>query len=263
MSDPMKFEFKLIDLMSAPASTISKTLAAATLAMKNAKPAGDALTATELKTAIAAAKQATETRRLTVELAGYVKQLDPATAKTKRLTVEMGNMFHSFAGFRQNADGGWTLNLADGLGAVANVAQRLAGDFVDLTNKALDAAAAGDKTKRAFDIKLGGGASGDLLAWLDKVAEKSNGIYTKAQLRQQGGILAQAGIAGDSAKNIIAASHSVAAGGGSADSAIEEFANLRVNKQFGDPSSLGFTTGADDSDSAAFRPNATRPSFSV
>lgn len=242
MSDPLKFEFRLLDLMSAPAATIAKTLTAANVAMKNAKPAGDALTVAELKNAIAAAKDATETRRLAIELAGYTKQLLPAEKDTKALTTEMGNMIKSFAGFRQNAEGGWILNVAEGFEHVLGVVGRISGALVDVATNALKVGAAGEKTKTAFNLNLGDKAGQEVTDYIANVAKASRGLYTIKELSEGVLPLARSGIGIGQIDKMVAASQSIEARGGNVNEALAAFGSLTNDRHLdvGTLKSLGF-----------------------
>ncbi len=242
MADPLKFQFELLDKMSGPAKTIDKAVTAATAAIKAAGPAASEMEKSTLKTALAQAKAATETHRLAKELDAYTKLLTPA----KKVTLEMGNMFHSFAGFRKTTEGNWIFNLADGLKSVVGVVSDLANSLFDVTTRALQVGAATEKSGRAFRLNLGSGASKEVLDYVDFVEKNLKGLYTKEQLRGQILPLAQQGVGVKDIGHFLPAAHSIGARGGSAEAALGAFGNIKTGHTIGvgDLAALGFTDRA-------------------
>jgi hypothetical protein len=68
------------------------------------------------------------------------KMAEASKSHAKGLTLEWGNAFHSFAGFRRDAEGGWTFNVAEGLGAIAEGARGAAEFVTQLAERAYDLA---------------------------------------------------------------------------------------------------------------------------
>lgn len=315
----MKWDFTLLDKMSGPADDIAKSVSAASVAMKNAAPAGAALASAVTTTAaalekateaheklvpavaksskalgltiaqhhavaqglagmgaaiaqsslsleqhtavakalsgafsslatmaskseknilqgkIATVQSALEVPRLRKQLESLNKELNPD--KPKKFTLEMGNLFRSFAGLRQNDKGQFTFNVAEGLSAVfdgvVSSVERLVSAFRDITGKALEVAAAGEKTKRAFNLDLGATGGKELLSYLDQVRNKSRGLYTQEQLTGLTAPLAQHGIGLPDIKRFLPAALSVEARGGNAGAALGALGDVRTNRSIG------------------------------
>ncbi len=206
--------------------------------MRDAKGSCSAIEAGTLKVAIAEAKAATETRRLAKELDAYTKLLQPA----KRMNIEMGNAFHSFAGFRKETSGQWVFNVADGLRSAASAAGALAGYLGDTTVKALHVSAAGEKAKRAFQLNIGEAPGKDVDTWLGNVSDASRGQYTKTQLRDMVMPAVQQGYQVPELKRMLATAFSVKEMGRDPNAAISAITGIRQTQSIstGTLEALGF-----------------------
>jgi len=111
------------------------------------------------------------------QVAAFGKDADVAAPKVKRFHVELGNMFHSFAGLRYEKGRGFVFNLAEGLDFVsdkiASVTSKLADlalrgveAFIDLGKHATRVAGETQDLDLAMELNLGksGAAAVDELA---------------------------------------------------------------------------------------------------
>lgn len=198
-----------------------------------------------LQDKIAIAQTALETPRLKKQLADLQKEMNPD--KPKKFGVEFGNLFHTIAGFRSNDQGGLTFNIAEGIQGAVVAVERLAGAFAQVTGKALETAAAGEKATRATTLNLGATGGRDLLTYLDQVRDKSRGLYTQEQLRGLVAPLAQHGIGLSDTKRFLPAALSVEARGGSAAGALGALGDIRTNRSIsaGTLDALGLGSFAD------------------
>jgi hypothetical protein len=246
MADALRFSFTLLDKMSGPADTIGKSLRGAEKALKAANITMAATEKALLKTAIDEARAAVETKNLTKTLEGLSKQLNPD--KVKKLSIEMGNFVHSFAGFRKTAEGGWIFNVAEGFGAVVGVVERLGSGLLNVTDRALETAAAGDKAKRAFGLNLGSEGGDSLDRYLGNISQATRGRYTQQQLRDLVTPLVSQG-AGikDIGLYLPAALSASRRAGGSVEGALGAFGSIRTNRTIdaGTLSALGFSSVED------------------
>lgn len=184
-----------------------------------------------LQDKIAFAESALVVPRLKKQLEALNKEMNPE--KPKKYKTEFGNLMHSFAGFRQNEEGGLTFNFAEGIGAAVNAVERLAAAFGAATSKALETAAAGDKATRATTLNLGAVGGKELLTYFDQVIAKSRGLYTQAQLRGLAAPLEGHGIGLPDIKRFLPAALSVEARGGSAAGALGALGDVRTNRSVG------------------------------
>jgi len=243
VAEPLKFIFQLLDRTSKPADDAAKSVDNFKKALAGAKRESSSVDAAMLKTAVAEAKVATETKRLTRELDAYSKQLQPM----KRITAEWGNMFKSFAGFRREADGRWIFNVADGLSSVLSVAERLAGAFYSVAENAIKVGAQSDKTGRAIKANLGGKAGEDAIQYIRRVSEASGGQYTQDQLRNLLLPAIQQGYATKDLQRLLGAGLDVKQRGLDAGGAIGALASVRTSQSInaGTLDALGFGSRAD------------------
>lgn len=243
MAEPLRFIFQLLDRTSKPADDAAKSVDNFKKALAGAKRESSSVDAAMLKTAVAEAKVATETKRLTRELDAYSKQLQPM----KRITAEWGNMFKSFAGFRREADGRWIFNVADGLSSVLSVAERLAGAFYSVAENAIKVGAQSDKTGRAIKANLGGKAGEDAIQYIRRVSEASGGQYTQDQLRNLLLPAIQQGYATKDLQRLLGAGLDVKQRGLDAGGAIGALASVRTSQSInaGTLDALGFGSRAD------------------
>lgn len=111
------------------------------------------------------------------QVSAFGKAADAASPKVKRFHVELGNMFHSFAGLRYEKDRGFVFNLAEGLNlvsdSIASVTSKLAdlalrgvAAFIDLGKHAARVAGDTQDLDLAMELNLGkaGAAAVDQLA---------------------------------------------------------------------------------------------------
>lgn len=227
MAQPLSWLFEITNKISSPAKAMATDIAKANDAIKKASQGVKTMDAAQLKGAISTAKTATETIRLRRELDGYRKVAADAEKGTKRFHLEMGNLVHSFAGFRYEADKGTTFNVAEGLTKVASLAVRAGEAFIGLTWEALKFTAAGDKATAAFNLNLGQTGGKDLLGYLDKI--ESTTARTKAQLRDLVAPLVTHQIGLGDIKTFLPAALGVEARGGSAEGALGALGGVRTN----------------------------------
>jgi hypothetical protein len=243
VAEPLRFIFQLLNRTSQPADEAAKSVDNFKKALAGAKKESTSVDAAMLKTAIAEAKVATETKRLTRELDSYTKQLQPM----KRITAEWGNMYKSIAGFRRKADGRWIFNVADGLSSVLSVAERLAGAFYSVAENAIKVGAQSDKTGRAIKANLGGKAGEDAIQYIRRVSEASGGQYTQDQLRNLLLPAIQQGYATKDLQRLLGAGLDVKQRGLDAGGAIGALTAVRTSQSIsgGTLDALGFGSRAD------------------